>query len=111
MPEKAKVLAEDEEVLLDISDLESMIPEYAANASDELDEVMLKLFAPNASEAKNKYNERKSRHDARKGWLANIVNDVVKKEAAQIQNRNFSEKAKLLQTAGQSNKNSGGVGF
>jgi len=111
MPEKAKVLAEDEEVLLDISELESMIPEYAANASDELNDVMLKLFAPHASEAQNKYNERKSHHMARKGWLANIVNDISKNEAQRIQNQNFAEKAKQAQNIAASNKSNGGVGF
>jgi len=88
-----------------------MIPEYAANQSDELDQVMLKLFAPHASEAQNKYNERKSRHESRKKWLENIVNDVVKQQAAQIQNRNFAEKAKQAQNAAASNKSNGGVGF
>lgn len=105
MPEKAKVLAEDEEVLLDISELESMIPEYSAHTSDELEQVVLKLFAPHASEAQNKYNERKSRHMAREKWKEVIINNLQTQQ--QLNARNFVEKAKLQQQQRNNNGNGG----
>lgn len=103
MSEKAKILADDEEVLLDISELESMIPEYLAHQSDELEQAVLKLFAPHAHSAKNQYEERKSRQMSRQKWLQTIVNNQVNLQMAQANIRNFAEKAK--QTA----KNNGGV--
>ena len=75
MPVQEKILADDQ-ADLNISAVEQVLPEYTSiSAPEEIDALVLKLFAPNASSAKDNFERRKVAQIARQKWLQTIVNN------------------------------------
>jgi len=75
VPVQEKILADDQ-ADLNISAVEQVLPEYTSiSAPEEIDAIILKLFAPNASSAKDNFERRKVAQIARQKWLQTIVNN------------------------------------